>query len=153
MIFSLLDCMYALLPTVCVCLLRQPRALSAARCQVICNLQGCVPLHVLAGSLAAVLTMEDAQQHCVLSQFSVDDLLFAPDLQHEDSTQAAILCACCCVDPWNTVSQAAACQVGNFNQVRRLNPPLFCCHDFVASTASHAQPVCRRHPHTCPFSW
>lgn len=111
-----------LLPQVCG---RQPGGAaekSTQRLWMRLHSQGTVPLHSLATGLAGVLGQEDGRQ-ALLSQCAVDRVLFGPDLRHADEAQAAVLCACCCVDPWNASSQAAACHVGNLNQARPASRP------------------------------
>lgn len=80
--------------------------------------RGFVPLETLAEALQCVLTSgASTELDHVLHQFSVDNVIFAADIVHAHPDEAAILCAALAVDPWNTICQAAACQVGNFNQV------------------------------------
>jgi hypothetical protein len=80
--------------------------------------RGTVPIEALAEALECALTSgASTELQIVLHQFAIDHVIFAPDIVHANPDEAAILCAALAVDPWNTICQAAACQVGNFNQV------------------------------------
>lgn len=72
----------------------------------------------LANALAPVLTNgKSSELRFVLNQYAIDKFIFCAGLKHESEDQASILCGGLSVDPWNSQNSAAACHVGNFNQV------------------------------------
>lgn len=76
----------------------------------------------LANALASVLTNgKSSELKFVLHQYAIDKYVFSAGLNHESEDQASILCSGLAVDPWNSQNSAAACHVGNFNQVRVAN--------------------------------
>lgn len=95
---------------------------------------GAVQLSTLAIALQAVLEGEEHQLHHLLHQCAVEEIIFSADIVHVQPDDAAVLCAALSADPWNSLCPAAACQLGNYNQVSQQ----LCLCSVVCSVYHHA---------------